>query len=86
MNEFDLFLDLHEAHLGKSTPEEVLFMANLQEFSQRVGYVVALQNGGQLSLGEAYQAVGSLWSQLSTEYGSLEDRGKPSTDLRDNAA
>ncbi|MEM8605162.1 MAG: hypothetical protein AAGF24_15180 [Cyanobacteria bacterium P01_H01_bin.121] len=80
MNEFDLFLDLHEAQLGKSSPEEILFTANLQEFSQRVGYVVALQNGGQLSVGEAVQAVDSLWNQLSDEYGSITpDQGNSQT-------
>jgi hypothetical protein len=49
---------------GNFKPENMLFNANLQEFSQRISYICALQTGGKLSPEEAYEQIKALWKQL----------------------
>lgn len=49
---------------GKMNPENLIFNANLQEFSQRVTYLTALANNGKMSLEESYQQIEQLWQQL----------------------
>ncbi|WP_338010990.1 DUF7219 family protein [Planktothrix rubescens] len=34
---------------GNGKPENILFNANLQEFAQKVDFIVGLQTGGKLS-------------------------------------
>jgi hypothetical protein len=49
---------------GNATPENIVFNANLQEFAQKVDFIVALQTGGKLSLEESYVQIETLWEQL----------------------
>ncbi|CAD5981856.1 hypothetical protein PCC9214_04875 [Planktothrix tepida] len=49
---------------GKATPENVVFNANLQEFAQKVNFIVALQTSGKLSVEESYVQIEALWEQL----------------------
>jgi hypothetical protein len=57
-------------------PEEIVFNANLQEFSQRVGYITALESGGKISPHEAFLKLQFLWerlTELSHQLGIEED-------------
>lgn len=65
------FLYPHRSSLSANRPQEILFDANLQEFAQRVGYIASLETGGKLSPKESYQAIESLWQQLSQSHQQL---------------
>lgn len=60
----DRFLYPRSRYGGRFTLEHLAFNANLQEFSQRVSYITALETGGKLSSEQAYEEVKSLWRQL----------------------
>jgi hypothetical protein len=45
---------------GDFTPANLAFNANLQEFSQKVSFIVALETGGKLSALAAYEQIESL--------------------------
>ncbi|HAN72946.1 MAG TPA: hypothetical protein DDZ60_00260 [Planktothrix sp. UBA10369] len=49
---------------GNATPENIVFNANLQEFAQKVDFIVGLQTGGKLSAEESYVQIETLWEQL----------------------
>ncbi len=49
---------------GDFTPENLVFNANLQEFSQRIEYICALETGGKISPEAAYQEIKKLYKQL----------------------
>ena len=49
---------------GHFTPQTLVFNANLQYFSQRVGHISNLQSKGKLSAQEAYELIEALWKQL----------------------
>lgn len=49
---------------GEFKPENLVFNANLQEFAQKVGYVVNLQTSGKVAPEEAYTQIKALWKQL----------------------
>lgn len=58
------FLYPRGSYNGQFKPEYLVFNANLQEFSQRVGYICNLQTGGKISPEEAYRELKILWKQL----------------------
>lgn len=58
------FLYPRYPYRGHFTPEQLVFNANLQEFSQRVGYISCLQTSGKISSEEAYDQIRTLWKQL----------------------
>ena len=58
------FLYPRSRYRGTVKPENLVFNANLQEFSQRVGYISALETGGKLSPEESYREIKALWKQL----------------------
>ncbi len=45
---------------GEFTPANLAFNANLQEFSQKVSFIVALETGGKLSTQAAYEQIEAL--------------------------
>ncbi|TYQ31252.1 hypothetical protein [Pseudanabaena sp. UWO310] len=51
-------------YYGKFTPENLIFNANLQEFSHRVSIISSLETGGKISSREAYLQIAELWQQL----------------------
>ncbi len=51
-------------YYGPVKPENLLFNANLQEFSHRVSLLCGLETNGKLSPEETYQEIKSLWKQL----------------------
>jgi hypothetical protein len=56
---------------GHFTPQTLVFNANLQDFSQRVGHISNLQSQGKLSAQEAYERIEALWKQLEGSYYAL---------------
>ncbi len=58
------FLYPRHRYYGKITPENLVFNANLQEFSQKVSYISCLETNGKLSPDEAYQEIKKVWKQL----------------------
>lgn len=51
-------------YYGSVQPENLVFNANLQEFSQRVSVICGLESNGKLSPEESYQEIKALWEQL----------------------
>ncbi len=51
-------------YYGAFTPENLMFNANLQEFSHRVSIICSLETGGKISSQEAYLQIAELWQQL----------------------
>ena len=49
---------------GSFSPQKLAFNANLQEFSQRIGYICALETGGKLPPKEAYAQIRQQWKKL----------------------
>jgi hypothetical protein len=65
------FIFRQNRYHGDFTPETLVFNANLQEFTQRVGYISNLQTNGKLSPKEAYEQIEALWKQLESSYSVL---------------
>ncbi len=51
-------------YYGSFTPGKLAFNANLQEFANRVGLLVAMETGGKISTEESYKQIRELWKQL----------------------
>ncbi len=58
------FLFPRSRYYGTFSPENLVFNANLQEFSYRVSIICALETGGKISCQDAYSQVTELWQQL----------------------
>ena len=58
------FLYPRHHYYGKVQPENQVFNANLQEFSQRVSYTCALESSGKISPFQAYKNIKFLWKEL----------------------
>ncbi|HEY9761150.1 MAG TPA: hypothetical protein V6D07_01430 [Trichocoleus sp.] len=65
------FFNPHYHYYGEVKPENLVFNANLQEFSQRVGFLCNLQTGGKLSPQDVYEQIQTLWEQLKFSKESL---------------
>ncbi len=63
MNRSD-FLYPRSRYYGQVKPENLVFNANLQEFSQRVSIICSLETGGKLTPEESYEQIKTLWKQL----------------------
>jgi len=64
MNDRENFLYPRSRYYGSVNPENLVFNANLQEFTQRINFICALESGGKLSPEEAYKQIKALWKQL----------------------
>lgn len=60
------FLYPRARYYGQVKPEDLVFNANLQEFSQRISYICNLQTAGKLSTEESFEKIELLWQQLQT--------------------
>jgi hypothetical protein len=60
----DNFLYPRSRYYGQIQPKNLVFNANLQEFSQRISYICNLETGGKIPPNEAYQQIKSLWKEL----------------------
>ncbi|WP_036486650.1 hypothetical protein [Myxosarcina sp. GI1] len=63
MKKSDFLYPRHSYH-GEVQPENLVFNANLQEFSTRVNYICGLATNGKLSSQNAYQQIKANWKQL----------------------
>ncbi len=58
------FLFPKARYRGEVKPENLVFNANLQEFSQKVSYICSLETNGKLSPEESYLKIKDLWKEL----------------------
>jgi hypothetical protein len=65
------FVHPYRTYHGKETLPNIVFDANLQEFSQRVALICALENGGKLAPEKAYKEIKMLWKQLKASKQNL---------------
>ncbi len=61
----DKFLNPTSKFRGEFTPQNLAFDANLQEFTNRISIICALETGGKISPNDAYQQIKGLWKQLN---------------------
>ncbi|MEG3895825.1 MULTISPECIES: DUF7219 family protein [unclassified Microcoleus] len=58
------FLYPQNRYYGEVKPENLVFNANLQEFSQRVGYISSLTSNGKITVEQAFSQIQTLWEQV----------------------
>jgi len=58
------FMNPISRYRGEFSPENIAFDANLQEFTNRISIICALETGGKISPIEAYQQIKNLWTDL----------------------
>ena len=64
---------------GTVQPENLLFNANMQEFSQKVGYITSLETAGKISPEESYRRIKALWKELKSSKKQLGIGKRPFT-------
>ncbi len=74
------FLYPRSRYYGNVKPANMVFNANLQEFSLKVGYITALETSGKLSPEDAFQQIKALWKQLKSSKKELGIGKMPPTD------
>ncbi|MBV6621967.1 MAG: hypothetical protein KI793_03270 [Rivularia sp. (in: Bacteria)] len=74
------FLYPISSYYGQFKPENLVFNANLQEFAQKVGYIVNLQTSGKITSEEAYKQIKALWKKLKSSKKELGIHDKPSNE------
>lgn len=62
--EKERFMNPISRYRGEFSPENLAFDANLQEFTNRISIICALETGGKISPIEAYQQIKGLWTEL----------------------
>lgn len=62
--EKERFMNPISRYRGEFSPENIAFDANLQEFTNRISIICALETGGKISPIEAYQQIKDLWTDL----------------------
>ncbi len=77
-SEKDQFLYPYRSFHGEETLPNLMFDANLQEFSQRVGMICALENGGKIAPQDAYREIKQLWHKLKASKESILGQGENS--------
>jgi hypothetical protein len=68
------FIYPYRSYHGKETLPDIIFDANLQEFSDRVAIICALENGGKISPEEAYKQIKELWKEMKASKKNLLDQ------------
>ncbi len=63
MNKEQFFLP-RARYRGQVKPENLVFNANLQEFSHRVSYISNLETSGKISPEQSYKQIKALWKEL----------------------
>jgi len=69
----DAMLYTKVPYRGEVSLPNIIFDANLQEFAQRITLICALESGGKISQGEAYQQIKELWINLHESKKNLFD-------------
>jgi hypothetical protein len=65
------FIHQGNRYLGEFTPTNLVFDANLQIFSRRVGFICALENSGKLPPQDAFSQIEGLWEALESSAHNL---------------
>ena len=60
----DEFISPRYPYWGEVKPQNLVFDANLQEFSHKVSLICSLETGGKITPEEAYRQIKKLWKQL----------------------
>jgi hypothetical protein len=60
----DQYINPRFSYRGEFSPENLAFNDNLQEFTNRVSIICALETGGKISPIEAYKQIKDLWTEL----------------------
>ena len=71
------FLYLRSRYYGNFTPTNLVLNANLQEFSNQISMLCALETGGKLSSDEAYKQIKSKFKQLKQNRKLLKAGNQP---------
>jgi hypothetical protein len=71
------FINPRARFYGEFTPQNLVFDANLQEFSNAVSIITALQTGGKLLPEEAFRQIQELWQKLKASKQQLEIGSDP---------
>ena len=58
---------------GKATASNIAFDWNLQEFSDKVKYLCALENSGKIDPDDAYKQIKQLWKELKASKKNIVD-------------
>jgi hypothetical protein len=64
MTDRSSFVSPCSRYYGQVKPENLVFNANLQEFSHRVSLITGLESNGKLSPEESFHQIELLWQQL----------------------
>ncbi|MGF1674234.1 MAG: hypothetical protein ACFCUV_11205 [Rivularia sp. (in: cyanobacteria)] len=75
------FLYPRRFYRGDLQPKNVVFNANLQEFSQTVEYIANLQTGGKISAELAYQQIRAAYKRLKHSKKQLEISNSSQQDI-----
>ena len=67
----DRFLNPISNFRGEFSPQNLAFNANLQEFTNRISIICALETGCKISSNEAYRQIKELWIKLDTSRQNL---------------
>ena len=67
------FLYPKSLYHGQFSPLDMLFDNNLQDFSQRISIICALENNGKITPKEAYSRIKSLWKELKKSKKGIYD-------------
>jgi hypothetical protein len=78
--EIDFYLFPRNRYQGQVVPENLIFNANLQEFTQRISYICSLETAGKLTPEESYQQIKDLWKQLKRSKKQLRIGQQPFQD------
>jgi hypothetical protein len=65
MNHSDLLYH-RQRYSGKVQPQNMVFNANLQEFSQKVSYITGLETAGKITPEDSYRQIKKLWNELKS--------------------
>ena len=63
----------YHGEITPNNPNNLVFNANLQEFTQKVSYICGLETNGKISIQEAYDRIKQLWHQLKSSKKELLD-------------
>jgi hypothetical protein len=81
--EIDSFLYHNSRYNGQFKPENLVFNANLQEFTQKISYICSLETAGKLTPEESYRQIKSLWKDLKRSKKQLKIGQQPFIDDND---
>ncbi|MFM2304890.1 MAG: hypothetical protein RLZZ135_2302 [Cyanobacteriota bacterium] len=78
--EIDSFLYNNSRYHGHFKPENLVFNANLQEFTQKISYICSLETAGKLTPEDSYKQIKQLWKDLKRSKKQLKIGQHPFND------